>query len=250
MRAARLLLSPRRPDARRCTRAACRAGGAGLSRLMPLGPVEVEDRRALGAEDRALVLGRHVAARPVLGAADRPAARVEHDDEAGQVLVHAAQAVVDPRAEARAAGEDLARVHLQHRRAVDRRVGGHRVQEGDVIDARGQVREQVADPLAALAVLLELPLRPDDPALVLLAAAAEGLHLHGLAVQAVQLRLVVERIDVAGPAVHEQEDHALRLGGEVRLLRRQRIGERAAPSAADACARRSRRRAGRPGPGR
>ena len=30
-----------------------------------------------------------------------------------------------------------------------------------------EVREQVADPLAALAVLLELPLRPDDAALVL-----------------------------------------------------------------------------------
>ena len=44
----------------------------------------------------------------------------------------------------------------------------------------GHVREQLADPLAALAVLLELPLRLDDAALVLLAAAAEGVDLHVL----------------------------------------------------------------------
>ena len=75
-----------------------------------------------------------------------------------------------------------------------------------------EVREQVADPLAALAVLLELPLRPDDAALVLLAAAAERLDRDRLAVEAVELRLVVEGIDVARPAVHEQEDDALRLG--------------------------------------
>ena len=46
-----------------------------------------------------------------------------------------------------------------------------------------EVREEVADPLAALAVLLELPLRPDDAALVLLAAAAERLDRDRLAVE-------------------------------------------------------------------
>ena len=51
-----------------------------------------------------------------------------------------------------------------------------------------QVREQVADPLAALAVLLELPLRPDDAALVLVPAAAEGLDGDRLAVERVELR--------------------------------------------------------------
>ena len=76
---------------------------------------------------------------------------------------------------------------------------------------RRQVREEVADPLAALAVLLELPLRPDDPPLVLLAAPAERLDGDRLAVELVQLRLVVERVDLARPAVHEQEDDALGL---------------------------------------
>ena len=189
------------------------------------GPVEVEDRVAGRAQHRALEAGRHVAARPVLGAADRPAGRIEHDHEAGQVLVDAAEAVVHPRAETRVAGEDFARVHLQHGRAVNGRIGRHRVKKGDVVHAGRQVGEEVADPLAALAVLLELPLRPDDAALVLLAAAAEGLDGDGLAVEVVELRLVVEGVDVRRAAVHEEEDDALGLGRQRRRLRRERVGE-------------------------
>ena len=106
---------------------------------------------------------------------------------------------------------------------MDRRVGRHRVKEGDVVDVRADVREQVAYPLAALAVLLELPLRPHDTALALLAAAALRLYFDRLAVERVERGLVVEGIDVARAAVHEQEDHALRLGGEVGRLGGERI---------------------------
>ena len=49
---------------------------------------------------RALVGGRHEAARPVRRPADRPAAGVEHHHVAGQVLVLAAQAVAQPGADA------------------------------------------------------------------------------------------------------------------------------------------------------
>ena len=84
-------------------------------------------------------------------------------------------------------------------------------EERDVVDACGEVREEVADPLAALAVLLELPARLDDPALVLVPAAAEGLDRDRLVVLADQPRLVVERVDVARPAVAEDEDDRLRL---------------------------------------
>ena len=86
--------------------------------------------------------------------------------------------------------------------------------------------KQVGDPLARLAILLELPLGPDDPPLVLLAAPAEGLDGDRLAVERIELGLVVERIDMAGPAVHEQKDDALGLGGELRRLGRQRVDER------------------------
>ena len=90
------------------------------------------------------------------------------------------------------------------------------------------VRKEIAHPLAALTILLELPLGADDPALALLAAAALGLHVDRLAVEAVELRLVVERVDLARPAIHEEEDHALGLGREMRRLGRQRISERSA----------------------
>ena len=188
-----------------------------------LGSLEIEHRHSRRSENRSLVRRRHVAARPVLGAADRAAGGVEHDDESGQVLVLAAETIIRPRPQARAAREDLARVHLQHGRPVDRRVGGHRVQERDVVDAGGEVREQVADHLAALAVGLEFPLRPDDAAFVLLATPAERLHGDRLAVEIVELRLVVERVDLARAAVHEQEDDALGLRSEVRRLRRERV---------------------------
>jgi len=46
------------------------------------------------------------------------------------------------------------------------RIGAHRVQKGDVIDASRQMRKQIADHLAALPVRLEAPFRPDDTPLV------------------------------------------------------------------------------------
>ncbi len=69
----------------------------------------------------------------------------------------------------------------------------------------------VADPFAALAVLMELPARLDDPPLVLMPAAAERFDVDRFAVHADHRRLVVERVDMAGPAVHEQKDDALGL---------------------------------------
>ena len=56
-----------------------------------------------------------------------------------------------------------------------------------------------------------------------MSAAAERLDGNGLAVRALHARLVVERVDLARPAVHEQEDDALGLGREMRLLGRKRI---------------------------
>ena len=98
--------------------------------------------------------------------------------------------------------------------------------EGDVVNVLRQVREQVADPVAAPAVLLEVPARFDDAALVLVPATAKGFDLDGLVVHALHVGLVVEGVDVAGAAVHVQEDDALRLGRKVRLLRRERVDER------------------------
>ena len=83
--------------------------------------------------------------------------------------------------------------------------------------------------LAALAVLFEFPFRPHDAPLALLATAAKGLHVNRLAVERVQLRLVLEGVHVAWPAVHEQENHALGLGRQRGVLGRKRVGPRGIP---------------------
>ena len=189
------------------------------------GAFEVEDGFAGGAEDGALIARGHVAAGPVFRAADGAAGGVEHDDEAGEVFVDAAEAVVDPRAEAGAAGLHFAGVHLEHRGAVDGRIGDHGVDERDVIDAGAEVGEEIADELAALAVGLEGPLGSDDAAFVLFAAAAEGFHGNSFAVEFVEFGLVLEGIDLAGAAVHEEKDDALGFGFEMRLLGREGIAE-------------------------
>ena len=64
---------------------------------------------------------------------------------------------------------------------------------------------------------------PDDSTFALGSAAPLGLDGDGLAVEAVELGFVVESVDLAGSAVHEQEDDALGLGRKVRGLVR-RVG--------------------------
>jgi hypothetical protein len=46
-----------------------------------------------------------------------------------------------------------------------------------------------------------------------MAAAAECFHIHRFAVHANHVRLVIERVDMAGPAIHEQKDNAFCLAG-------------------------------------
>ena len=96
---------------------------------------EIEDGRAGGAEDRALVGGGHEAARPVWRAADRAAAIVGHHDEAREVLVLAAEAVGDPGAKRRMALHDGASVHLEERGGVVVAVAVDRPKEADVVHA-------------------------------------------------------------------------------------------------------------------
>ena len=126
--------------------------------------LQIDDRLAGVAERRALIGRRHVAVAPVRRAVDRPAAVIGEDDEPGQVLVLAAEAVGDPAADARMPGEDAAGVHLEQRRAVRRAQRVHRADQRDVVGVLGHVREQLRHVHAALAVLLELPRRGHQPA--------------------------------------------------------------------------------------
>ena len=84
--------------------------------------------------------------------------RREHD-ERRQVPVRRAQAVADPRADARPGERERAGVHAERRVVVVRVARVHRADQGDVVDLLAEVREQVADLDAALAARRELPVR-------------------------------------------------------------------------------------------
>ena len=104
------------------------------------------------------------------------------------------------------------------------RLGVHRADDADLVgDLRG-VRQQVADPLAALAALFERGEAFADGEIFLAGGhAGDALALADgvgqiLAVDFVEPGLVVEEIDVRGTAGLEQIDDALRLGREVRTV--------------------------------
>lgn len=102
----------------------------------------------------------------------------------------------------------------------------HRFDEGDIVHASGDIRQQVGHPLAGLAVLAELPTRFHDPPLVAAPLAAVRFDFDGLVIAADQCRFVIEHVDMARPTVHVEKDDALGLGGKMGRLRRQRAGPR------------------------
>ena len=99
------------------------------------------------------------------------------------------------------------------------------MQERNIINVFGDVGQQCADGLTALAVLVEFPAWFDDSPARFVPASTERFHVNGLAVHADHFRLLVKRVDVAGTAIHKQEDDRLRFGGKVRRLWRQRVLE-------------------------
>ncbi len=145
-------------------------------------------------------------------------------DEGGQIVVHAAQPIREPRAEARFAGVHVAGIH-QHdcRLVIDGvRVGGF--DDREVVDHARRVRQQVAHPRSGLSIALKGPMRGRDGEMRLsrghagqLLVAAHGVR-HVLVVRASEIRLVVEQIDLRRAARHEQIDRPFRLRSKVRQL--------------------------------
>ena len=127
------------------------------------------------------------------------------------------------------AGHFAAGHHERAGRVVIDGVGVDGLDQRDVVDDLGRVRQQLADPLAALAVLLELELRRRDREPRLAAGhRGDALALADAVGQVLveifgQLRLVIPQVDLRRAAVHVQIDD--RLG-----LRRESA---ASPAAAD-----------------
>src|SRR5579872_6115893 len=182
--------------------------------------VQVQHRVADGPEQRALVGGGHEAARPVRLAADRAAAVVHDHHIARQVLVLGPEAVGRPASQRRPADENAAGVHRHERGAVRVAIGIAGADERQLVGVLPEVREVVADHQAALAAGPKLaPLRRQE-ALFSTAGVGELEARRKLLPRILrQRRLVVEGIDMAGRAVHHQEDHTLDAGREVGRLR-------------------------------
>ena len=138
----------------------------------------------------------------------------------------------------------LAGVHRHQRRAVRVAVGVARADHGQLVGVLADAREVIGDHQAALAAGAELAQGRREEAHLAIARVGELLvgrqRLPGVFLQA---GLVVERVDLAGPAVHHQEDARswpapAKCGGLRRPAGSPRRGSRCAARAA----RRSRRR--------
>ena len=172
------------------------------------------------ADGRALIDRRQERRAPVVHAA---VAEVRADgDESRQVLILGPEPVSDPRTHARPDERIAAGVEFQQGSPVPRVGPVHRVDHAEVVHAPGQMREQLADRDPALAVLPEPERRAEQIPRLARHHPRLG-ERQGLAVVALQERLMVERVDLRRPAVHEQEDDPLRAGREMSLARRQRI---------------------------
>src|SRR5262249_3373156 len=134
---------------------------AALHGVRRLGALDVGDRRIGAAEDRALIRRGKETAVEVVEAARRDEAAVE-DDEARQILVLTAETVAEPCPHARPTLYAAAGVQEVIGARVLRELRCHGANEGEIVDALGDVRKQFTDPSPALAALRELPRRRHD----------------------------------------------------------------------------------------
>ena len=177
--------------------------------------------RVTGRAERDAVVGCRQKRRAVVVHPTVQASRTD-GHKPGQVSVFRAEPVVDPRAHAGADEIVAAGVQLEQRPAVRRVRPVHRVDERNVIHTGGHLREQTADRHPALTSRREFPVRLKQVSRCrkLDARLGEGQRL---AVVAGQQWLLIKRVHVRRPAVHEQENHPLGLRLEVRPLGREWI---------------------------
>ena len=95
-----------------------------------------------------------------------------------------------------------------------RRIGGHRVQEGDVVDVLARCGNRSLTHLPHWPYCLNFHRGSTMRPWFLCPPRPKVLTVDRLVVHADHRRLVVERVDVARAAVHEQEDDALGFRGQ------------------------------------
>ena len=207
-----------------------RAAGGGVDAG---GVVEEEHGVALRAKGDAVVAAGEKACAPhareegLRGGFRGPLWR--EDDEGGEIVVLAAEAVGEPGTEAGFAGELAAGHEERAGGVVVDGVGVDGADDGEVIDELGGPREEFADPGAVLAVLGEFENRRRDGEFRL-AAGHRGDALagaDGVGELDVELggepRFVVEGVELRRPAVHVEVDDALGGGREMRQAGERRV---------------------------
>ncbi len=103
--------------------------------------------------------------------------------------------------------------------------------EADVVHAAGQLLEVLADLHSRLSGLAELERALHEVTRAAFHRRGELVLAHELGhVELIQFRLGVERVDVAGPAIHHEKDAGFRFGGMIGRLGRQDAGARFIPA--------------------
>ena len=171
--------------------------------------------RILQISDEGTLVGtRQKAGSPKLGSL-KHSRRTDHD-KAGEVLVFRAKSVGEPRPQAGTGEGLLAGAHLERRPGVIDVVGMHRADDADVVDARGQARQQLADFDPGFAVAVEFPRRGKQIARFR-PLKFRLFKRQRLAVIGRQSRFGIEQIDMRRSAGHIEKNHPLGFGCEVRL---------------------------------
>ena len=172
-----------------------------------------------------MVHRRHESAAPVSRAVDDHVLAVLHHHEGGEVVVFRAQAVGHPAAERRPPRELDPRVHLADAAGVRDAVGPAGADHGQLVGLRGDVRQPVRHPQAAVAVLLPRAVGGEDRRIEFAHRRDDPLEArrHRLAGERRQRRLGVEQVDVTRPPLHVHRNHRRRLCRFRRLLRQQVI---------------------------
>ena len=131
-------------------RGECIELGAAIRARHAGGVVQIQNRVALAAQQNALMLRRHEARAPQ--SAKQTLLRVlrprVHHHVVRQIFVHAAEAVAEPRAEARPTGDLAAGLDVRNRRVMINRLGKRRVHHAQILGHRRGVRQQLAYPHA------------------------------------------------------------------------------------------------------
>ena len=183
------------------------------------------DRLLAGAPDRGALKNRREKRAAVVAWAAVRERRAERD-EGRQVLTLRAQTIRNPRTHRGADEIRGAGVEKQRRRPVRHALGVHRTHDAVVVGEFGHVGKQLRDPAPALPTLLEVPHRLHHAT----GRAHAGLRdralvekLHHFAVIRVERGLVVEAVEVAHSAAHEEKNHALRPRRKMSRMRRERV---------------------------